>query len=200
VPNSRVTVWTTLFDEQTVKKSKTDLRPIHVPRDTSHLSYKWFLNGKNVVGGIGASSFTFSIPYGIITDGYSVECWVLDAVTNTIIQTAQITVPVARGPQVLVHQVKGGKFVPLTQLSFSGVPQETLSLIAEPYFFAVTSIDNLTFRWYRHDIQIDPSTYQDNRWEITLPAQQTSETFSSVVYNTSFDLELLQQSFTVSVP
>lgn len=104
-------------------------KPVNLSGNTIY----WYQNQNLMGGGIGVQHFTFP-PYGEAPNTVDLEIQIPDYPTGLLIHDVEI--PVVKAQAIIAAPYPSG--------NFSGIPA---TVTAEPYFFATTSTDPLSFSW-----------------------------------------------------
>jgi hypothetical protein len=191
INGSTLTVYANIFS---VAKTQTTFQ--YQKLEPAQYTFTWYVNDKKLESGAGQDIFRYTIPRGIFTNQVSIK---LEAANETsIIGNKTLTIPVLSEPEVRIFREQNNKLIPLVITNVTGAKQTIVKLIPLPYFFNVSSPIQLSFLWYEGKKRLPSNSYTGGVFEIKLPDYAASDSFKSVIYNNSFDLELGQQDIEIT--
>jgi hypothetical protein len=195
IPGSIIGFTLNLFQttETTIKKQ---VQTQYQLLDPSAYKYSWYINERLIQEKQGENTFKYTVPRGISLNAVSLTIEVRNK-NNLLLARKKTLVPIKDEPEIQVHALINDK-LPLTSTEVvTGTRGQTIKLVALPYFFNVQNLNQLSFLWYDGRKKLPAESYQQNLLEITLPQYSAQNTFTSVIYNTGFDLELGQKDFRI---
>jgi hypothetical protein len=107
------------------------------------LSYQWIVNGlvQETGSGIGKQAFNLKIPDETARD-YLVKVEVGDKNGNFLGVSSYMTIPIVNPEIVLTADAS-----PVSAESYLVLPEQETDFIAQPYFFNINRITDLSFKW-----------------------------------------------------
>lgn len=172
-----------------------------LPQNPANYIFEWTWR-KNPVRQTGKNVFAASLPE--IPDVLSAEIKVkvIDRFTGLEVASKELSVPLV-SPEVMVYDIRpNGGIGSLSLESFTAQPGEILTLLAQPYFFTLTSdSDSLEYVWRHGSVAIEGATTDPRFINIKVPTNQTNyqEPFSISITNKFNVMEAASKSFTVKV-
>lgn len=171
---------------------------IIIPLNPTNYIFEWTWRGVPRKE-LGKNLFRVSLDTMPDVGAASINLKVRDRFSESVLAEESISVPII-SPAVLLYEVDDGKVSGIASAVFPGKPGQTLTILAQPYFFNAPS-DQLEYEW-RHQGERIGGTPEDPRFlAIKIPAGASGyqEQFSVTVKHRQNILEFANQSFVVEV-
>jgi len=172
-----------------------------LPQNPANYIFEWTWR-RHPVRQTGKNVFQASLPDIPDNPSAVIGVKVIDRFSDITVASKELSIPIA-SPEVMVYEVRpNGSVGSLSLESFAAQPGETLTFLAQPYFFTLPSdADALEYVWRHGGAPIEGVTTDPRFLNVKIPGNQSNyrESFSVNLANKFNVLEAASRSFGIEV-
>jgi hypothetical protein len=135
----------------------------------SAYQFRWFHAKRLIAEGVGRNSVTINVPPQA-TQNQEVTLRIMDAKGKTV-KLATLSIPLSNPRLLLFSSDQQGGVSNIAQNTFPLKLNDSILIAAQPFFFAITSINDLNFEWSANGAKLAPSVGNTAVIKITAPRE-----------------------------